>query len=274
MKKFGYILIGLLIFSAFQCVRCVTNYFKAGFRIKEGKVIYYSYSHSSYAKKGKEIKEADLETFEILDEGEGNHLAKDKNQFYCYGKPIEGLDSKTGEYLGDWYFKDKNSAFFRRKKLKDSDPNSFQIIEPPYSKDHKSVYYDEFKLENCSASSFQILAKNYSRDKNNLYFSRYLVAEADPNGFKLLLQKGSSPYYTDGKQVFHQKKVLKNSDPNSWGRLYGRYSKDKNQAYYVAKIVEGADAATFESHSYKKHNGKQYNAQDKNHRYINGKRLP
>ena len=135
------------------------------------------------------------------------------------------------------------------------------------------MYHDRFKLVDCDPATFQILAKRYARDKNNLYFNRYLVKEADPNGFKLLLQKGSSPYYTDGKQVFYQKNVLKNSDPNSWGRLYGRYSKDKNRVYYIAKIVEGADAATFESHSYKKINGKQYNAQDKNHRYIQGKKL-
>lgn len=274
MKKISYILIGLLIVSAFQCVRCVTSYFKAGFRIKGDKVMYYTYSHSSYAKEGKEVKEADLETFEILDEGEGNHFAKDKNHFYYSGKPVEGLDRKTGEYLGKKYFKDKNSAFFRNKKLEGSDPNSFKIIDPPYSKDHKSVYYDGLKMKNCESATFQILAKNYSRDKNNLYFNRYLVDEADPNGFKLLIQEGRSPYYTDGKQVFHHKHVLKNSDPNSWGRLYGRYSKDKNQVYFVEKIVEGADATTFESHAYKKHNGKQYNAQDKNHRYINGKKLP
>ena len=274
MKKFGYILIGFFIISMLLGVRCVSNYFKSGFQIERKKVMYYTYGFTTWAREGEEVKGADIATFEVLDKEEGRHFAKDKNYFYHKGEPKENFDHQSGEYLGKSYYKDKNSVYRYSSNLKNSDPATFEIMEHLYSKDKNSVYHDRWKLAECDPATFQILEKRYSRDKKNLYFSRYLIEEADPNGFKLLLEEGRSPYYTDGKQVFFQKDVLKKSDPDSWGRLYGRYSKDKNQVYYIEKVVEGADATTFEAHAYKKTNGKQYNGQDKNHRYINGKRLP
>lgn len=103
---------------------------------------------------GVELKNADLDSFEVLYIERGNTgIAKDKNHIYRGINIMPDIDAKTFIRLERNYFKDKNSVYrymFGFEKLNFLDVNSFEVLGGPegsYVKDKNFVYQDIESLE-------------------------------------------------------------------------------------------------------------------------------
>jgi hypothetical protein len=188
------------------------------------------------------ISAADPKTFEVSTYAQGTSTV-----FACYAKDKNNV-----------YYNCDPRNFF--SIIKNAYPESFQVLNIKlsdgnfiYSKDSGHVYYDGFPLPNIDSASVSVVpddsSLNYIKDKNDVY----LVGEdpvtgvgatdlsADPNTFKLLGSDG-----------------------------WGYYAEDKNRVYFWVLPISGADLSTFAvvpSSTYQS----TYDAQDKNHKYLQGR---
>ena len=137
------------------------------------KVLNYTYAidkNSVYTIMGK-VKGADIETFEVLDDGKYllwydrfdtpeytfYGYAKDKNNVFYHdydGAPriIKNADLRTFKSLNDGYYaKDKNHVYGNGKVIKKADVNSWRkISEIPnahYSKDISRIFYAFWEID-------------------------------------------------------------------------------------------------------------------------------
>jgi hypothetical protein len=127
-------------------------------------------------------------------------------------------------------------------------------------------------------SYVQLDSTNYSKDKNRVFYYydnseggyRVIVDKADPKTFKRLCEYR---WGIDKNFVFYRTRVLRGLNPKKIKVLYlpdgdwAHYIKDDKRVYYETEIVKGADAKTF-----KVVDEKEWDAEDKNHKYENGVR--
>jgi hypothetical protein len=78
-------------------------------------------------------------------------------------------------------------------------------------------------------------------------------------------------YQKDANNVYYNFQKLEDSDPSSFIYLsasygYSGYSKDFASVFYEGEKIETADAATFQIIE----DSDEYDAQDKNHKYLHG----
>ncbi len=88
---------------------------------------------------------------------------------YYNGKKLSGTDSRTFDYVSDFYTKDKNNVYYNNIKIKNSDPETFEYIKYRYAKDKNSVYYSGKKIKNADVKTFEIVDFYRAKDKNKYY---------------------------------------------------------------------------------------------------------
>lgn len=143
----------------------------------------------------KKIKEADLETFEVLN----YDYAKDKNHVYRYEKIIEEADPSTFEFLNGSYSKDENNVY-----------------------EERSTYFPGWKIKWADPSTFQVLEiSTYAKDKNFVYWLGNVIEEADPLTFTVIIW--SLYFWKDKNHVYHLSRVIKGASPETFD--YREYNK-------------------------------------------------
>jgi len=156
------------------------------------------------------IKDVDIETFSVLDDGKYlllyNRLgipeytfygyAKDKNHIYYHnyeGKPkiIKDAVLESFTAYNDGYFaRDQNHIYGNGRRIKNADVKTWRKISALpnslYSKDHKKIFYafweikadyETFELEipeNAKYITYQL-----ARDKDNFYKNGELISEEE-----------------------------------------------------------------------------------------------
>lgn len=112
---------------------------------------YVSYDEAA----GKRINElnVDNETFVIL---ENEIYAKDKDYIYLKGRQIKDADSETFKIIDQEYSKDKNYVYIDYYKIFKADPETFELIKLPYSKDKNTIYCGTLPLETDDIDNFEI----------------------------------------------------------------------------------------------------------------------
>ena len=81
-------------------------------------------------------------------------------------------------------------------------------------------------------------------------------------------------YAKDKATVYHRGTPIIGSDPSSFTILDNNYAIDSHAVYYLDTIVTGADASTFVSNRlYGTTDNDRYDAKDKNHEYLAGRRV-
>ena len=173
------------------------------------KAVNYTYAidkNHVYTIVGK-VKDADVETFEVLDNGKSflwysstgipiyipNGYAKDKNHVYYDNyegktKIIKNAHLETFKSLGDTYFaSDKNHIYGNGKVLKKANVNSWKkLTELPmslYSKDDTRVFYGFWEID-VDYETFEVLlpikaksiAYQLAKDKNNFYHNGEIIS--------------------------------------------------------------------------------------------------
>src|SRR5688572_17058880 len=228
----------------------------SGYYIRITKVYYYPGFGLS---EPFEIEEADISTFEILDDYRG--YAKDKNYVYLDGIPIPGADPATFELLEDPYSRDKshvylqdmilsndpaNFEFLPHGLMRDSqhvywsdkiisdDPSNFVIIDDLgttiYWKDSKNIFFDGSPIETANMDTFEIIDDTYSHDDIHVFYRTSIISQADMASFQVI----ESPYTKDDSSVFFMEHILPNADPQTFQILNIKFqcSADSQTAYY------------------------------------------
>lgn len=178
---------------------------------------------------------------------------KDNNGIYLYLPPgmCEPNCPEEEKQYPDYYLKNGMcnlaSPICPFRKL-EADPSSFEVIgivkglnseSYLFAKDGNYVFKYSQKLDNVSGKNFQFI---YDKEKRALY------AKDDSNVFML---------YNDdlgGKGSLDNWIKLENSDPKTFTfyeytacqSTRAKYAKDKNNAYFGARLIEEADGSSFE----------------------------
>jgi len=137
------------------------------------------------------VKDADPETFEVLDAGiptEGCFsftdpvkagYARDKDHVFYYastvGKPtiVKDADCETFVSLGNEYGRDSNNVFCEKRKLQGANVSSWRYLGYWYSTDGKKVYFENKASSIVDAGSFILLEPfdGWAKDRNNYYLN-------------------------------------------------------------------------------------------------------
>lgn len=271
-----------------------------GYEIRNGKVVYKTGWGGFGMPQTWEVKGADVKTFQKINDNYG----RDENHSFADGFVIPNSDGLSFEVIRKPFAKDRNHVFYERGVLSDS-PATFKILisntANAFSTDGKQVYYGNKPQfpGTLDASTFERIGEtNFYRDKNRVYLiynRQEIVADADPATFKIASDY-SEAYATDKKNVYfggvkvancdvktheilnrdvhrdahsvfyHAKKL--SGDAANFRTIDDYYSKDQKTVWLRDEIVQNADAATFEIN---KDGSEDYDAQDKNNRFKNGK---
>lgn len=101
------------------------------------------------------------------------NYAKDENDVYILGRPIEACDPQSFRWLKDDWQIDSKCAYRRAKKLPGADPRSFSVINYWYAKDNHQVYSSiRAVIEGADAGTFALAngsCEVCARDINRCY---------------------------------------------------------------------------------------------------------
>ncbi len=115
------------------------------------------------------------------------------------------------------YSKNDDQVYYAYKLIKGADAKTFEILDYSYAKDINNVYFRGKKLKNTDLKTFEVLSFDYAKDINNVYSYGKKLNEVDPETFEILKCPGIS-----------------------MSKKYSTlYTKDKNNIYYMDKIVTG-----------------------------------
>ena len=118
---------------------------------------------------------------------------------------------------------------------------------------------------------------SYFEDKNHIYTTRGVLVDADSATFMVVLEDAFSRmvFGKDASHVYFENELIPGADPVTFITLGASgYSKDAYHVYgapNVTSIIDGADPATFQLVGLAQCGPNcQYDAQDKNHKYLGG----
>ncbi len=114
---------------------------------------------------GRRVKpiDTDKDEFEVL---ENEKFAKDRKKVYLMGKEIEDADPETFQIITDdgymRYAKDKNFVYIYLEdggimKVFGADPETFEVLEYPYSKDKNDAYNGCLPLYVDDVTKFEVI---------------------------------------------------------------------------------------------------------------------
>lgn len=234
----------------------------------------------------------------------GALVLKDKNAIYGIASSSVAFDIPTFASAGGTDFKDKNNVYCvavgngTTNVLSGADPATFAAVpDSDYAIDKNSVYTDTLdsnginvgchSIQGSDPSTFHILAGNHGQvaaDKNNVYLEGQ-ESSLDPGTLVVLnwnyVKDAKSVYYDDpssASSTYYRAigwRPITGADANTFSILPSvnqwdvpSYAKDANNVYANGNVLVGADPTTFQTIVNSTHSG--IDAQDKNHKYLNG----
>ena len=236
--------------------------------------------------KNKILPGAHPETFTLLENG----YAKDKEHAYFYDQLLVNVDISSFEVLTYFFAKDRNIIFSHGKEVFGvEDKKSFEIIDGWFSKDSTGVYFNNdtvlLKLPDSDPKSFrcydldlsgQLSSLKYYTDKKNVYFTDtdknageedfLYVFDAFTESFEVLAEK----YYSkDNFNIYYKNKIIENADAASFETLGLSYAQDRQYIYFENKRLAGADKNTFRVFK----EDSDFDARDAQNYYLKGKKV-
>jgi len=184
----------------------------------------------------REIKKADIETFEVLEQN--LFFARDRYSIY-YAWNLLKADRDSFKALVDSYFIDKEAVYFELetsvKVLKEADSKTFLTLEKGFAKDKNRAYYYGRVIKPCrSSESFKVIkadekVTDFAKDSENIYFQKDILKKADLKSWTLF----NNYFSFDNSSVFYCSYKLPYVDVDSWKYLGYNYSIDKKNIYYL-----------------------------------------
>jgi len=200
--------------------------------------------------RSKVIKDADIDSFEIMEIGA---YSRDKNNIYfTYSDVVKIKDVDKGSFtIGEHGFShDKNSVYFYGKKIDGISPKGFKIVD--------------LTVNSGEPVTFALLT-----DSKNLY---KFIYEFDPETYKLkntklitvtnvkvdapsfeIVKEDTGSYYRDNNSVYYysnmydKKELVKveGADRNSFAEMDNYFAKDNKNLYYLGKQIRNISSEGF-----------------------------
>ena len=186
----------------------------------KNEAVHYKGWSSSIGYFDEHIISADPNSFKIL---QNPFYGKDKKSVFYQGKIIKQADPQSFSILDDLYAKDKWHAFFQGKLMVSSLGASFHLLDNDYSTDGTDVFYRGIALKVQSTKNFRFISQSPSDEKNGYrlypwatdgyyyYYKNYKIPSDDyahvvvfPNSEGIAKDK-TWVYYQDRKINFNEK---------------------------------------------------------------------
>jgi hypothetical protein len=132
--------------------------------------------------------------------------------------PIE-TDPATFKDLGGGFGRDSRRVYFEEKVVQDADPESFVVLAHTYGKDAKAVYSGAYSCRECDVRTFRKINDDFYLDQNAAY----------------VIVPSHSDHWTR----------VPSADPQSVTGLNGWFQKDSQHAFFMGRMIPGADAESF-----------------------------
>lgn len=249
----------------------------------------YSVASNKVYFKGKLIKDADSQSFKMLDDEQMTYsfsdYALDKQYLYCNGTIVEGaVPNNLRKILinNDTYWLNDTQVIYDGSVLQGANPVNFGGFEGFSSWTHSVnagqylVFSHGVPLSTVDRATFSPLDNSIAKDKQHIFKGQdRILPGADVATFELQNDHDFGKdkyhvYYLATKLPF----AINAADPGSFAILQRGYVKDKTNVYVVhlyesIERLEQADAASFEATQYD--DVTQSEARDANHYYFGGK---
>lgn len=263
----------------------------SAFYLKDDKNVFNGYRQK--------IDKVDLNSFEVL--GQNGYYAKDKNSVYYSGEKVEGANAKTFKIISDgFYSKDDKNVYAGKEIVKGADLQTFKDISgTSYARDKNNLYYYGYyggNIENLGKideKNFKIFNSDLIKNGNEIYYFGEKENIKNPEKFEIIKTSNDNEnilYGKDDKNVYVSRskykhlKVIENADRDTFEVMKKdiRYSKDKNNIYFVSKSLYDEYDTYFEQDGIIKMKGADKNSfviekndfsYDKNSVYFMGKKI-
>lgn len=202
-------------------------------------------NHMGYAKDaehvyylGKQIKEADLQTFKIAQGG----YAHDDHFVYHLGIKVDGSSGSTFKEIDYMYSCDENQVYFYGQIIPNMKGKTFALIgQSGLGSDGRYVCYGATILENADPDTFVNLGCGYEKDANQVYFRGYIMPEFDPQTFETI----EWGYVKDKNGVYCDNGLIPGANPAKFVTLGKKYGKDEEHVYYLRTRLDDCLPASF-----------------------------
>jgi len=235
---------------------------------------------------GSVLDGADPATFEVDKQRAG--LARDKAQVYFGRSVIVGADPRSFEMIGSDapIGRDKRGYYYGPISVKVQDPSSFELMATSgapgviWARDAKAYYIGSNATPISGTATFKELSGGYAKDGTRVSYRGEPIPGADPASFSVRVYdgdaiKGQEFVVARDKNHFYTSDMATSdiADGSTFEELGRSYARDSTQVYFLSRVVEGADPASFTTTEVRGVRGPNKGApvvQDKDHYYQNG----
>lgn len=164
--------------------------------------VYACDKNGVYDHYGKPVKNADLATFEVLDNGNPGYARDATTLWWNVGNTLGNAAKVTGckqpcnfEVMAKNYpfGRDEKAVYFERSRIKGAKLKSWEYLFGPYSRDTDSIFFEGDKIvdqtndyQSADISTWQHLGGDYSRDAKCLYERCWRVEGVNSNDIEVL----------------------------------------------------------------------------------------
>lgn len=220
---------------------------RSGYHVRGGVVWFLA----GWPSEAFEVKGADAASFHFpLPGGTEAEFGRDAKHVFLRGLVIPGADPATFEIVDHRFTRDSKQVYFSHHVFCD-DPANFTRVSGNFVKNSRAVFLitqqgkgevvseDSANFREISGVDFH----SFCADSNQVFVNGNPIPGAQPASFKVL----GGAYARDATQTFYFDEPMPDgTDGATLQPLASGYAKDRGRAYYCGKVLEGADAATFE----------------------------
>ena len=167
---------------------------------------------------------------------DGTHVLTDKGNILNNADPLSFIS------LGMGYGMDKNNIYYKEKTILNADKDSFFVLNWGYAKDKTSAYYKGEKIcdLSCNFRTFK-QAKGYATDNTYVFHNGKILENSDPMAFNTV---GDVSYNTgiflakDNVCVYLDGEIIDYMDNETIISIGKNFFKDKNGVYYITTLLK------------------------------------
>ncbi len=157
-----------------------------------------------------------------------------------FGVPVQGANAAEFESLGDCYGRDRRRVFWRTREVEGADVETFRDLGFDWGADRDAVFECGRAKEGYDPATMKAFNEKYALDRNGAYLNGSPIPNVDPAQFGVwggFMRIGDRCEY-DGRPI--------DAHADTFRGVGGDYAVDDQRVYFRTKVVEGADASTFE----------------------------
>lgn len=199
------------------------------------------------------LNDVDRETFEVLGDGYFRDVRLAYYEFETSLKPLKGRDRERFVVLGNGFARDAVHGYFCGKPIRGcTAPLTLGVVEAagalPYAIDDEHVYFEGAVLKRAKPEEWVLLGGAFSRAGRHGFFGARKLPRVDVESWVPIVDDGGTftSYSRDARSVFVMFLRLPDANPATWTRIAGSYSTDGVRVYFVDRVLEGVDVASFE----------------------------